>query len=610
MKHFQISNLESRISNIMTKNIQKIFLLGLLLSSTAVFSQIQEERLILDKKREPEVKKIEKKKTSVETIKNYPPEEKSAVPVEYDITNVPAISDFKTSTIQGEDVSPKFDTDYNDNYFRIGFGNYNKLIADGNISAKLDDKMEVGADVHFLSTEGLKKEYPWSSKQSNATVGGFLNSYSEKGKFNLNAEYGLNDYNYYGIYALNPDADIDLQQKVNQFKLNGYYDFFSNEILNDARVKSSFLSDRFDAKESYVAAMLNLSKHAVELPLQDITMNADLGIGLETLRTEFSLLNENYSNYMNAELSPKLKFFKGESYLMIGSGFSFLNSKFNDKNLAEEGTFNKTYWFPKAEVLFAANDQFKFYAGIDGGLKMNSYSSMLQENPYLVSDQVIRPTETKYHFYFGIKGDIDQNLKYDINAGYGKMKDIMFLKANGLFDNIMTLNRSAYNFANTFSAVYDDGNISSVNASLQYFPLENLALDAELNFAQYDLENFDNIYNKPLLRGALGAKYTVLDKKLHLGFKGFLVSDRTTNSFTDITHTIDQTGPDFSYYFTENTNDKVKGYADFNLSAEYKVHKNFSIFALGNNLMSTKYETFKGYKVLGAQILGGVKITF
>jgi hypothetical protein len=32
------------------------------------------------------------------------------------------------------------------------------------------------------------------------------------------------------------------------------------------------------------------------------------------------------------------------------------------------------------------------------------------------------------------------------------------------------LNRSAYNFANTFSAVYDDGTLSEVNGSLQYFP--------------------------------------------------------------------------------------------------------------------------------------------
>ena len=257
-------------------------------------------------------------------------------------------------------------------------------------------------------------------------------------------------------------------------------------------------------------------------------------------------------------------------------------------------------------MLYAATDEFKFYAGVDGGLKMNSYASMLQENPYLVSDQVIKPTETKYQVYFGLKGDIDQNLKFDVNAGFGKMRNILFYKANGLFDNNYTLNRSAYNFANTFSAVYDDGTVSTVNGSLQYYPLANLTMEAELNLASYKLENLEKPFNRPLIKGSLGAKYTMLDKKLHLGFKGFLMSKRPTNSFT-ITES--STLP-LTYVSTENLNDKVVSYADFNLSAEYKIHKNFSIFALGNNLMSKKYETYKGYKVLGPQILGGIKISF
>ena len=228
-----------------------------MVSSTAVFSQIKEEKLILDRKREPEVKKIEKKKTSIETIKNYPPQNKKiedSLNLKYNITDVPAASDFKTSTIQGEDISPKFDSNYQNNYFQLGMGNYGKILADGNMSTKLENNIQVGGDVHFLSTSGLKKDYDWSSKQSSANLGAFLNSYGERGKFGINADYGLKDYNYYGIYAfdgiqgINIPSDIDLKQKVNQFKVNGYYDFYSNEILNDFRVKSSFLSDHFNAK--------------------------------------------------------------------------------------------------------------------------------------------------------------------------------------------------------------------------------------------------------------------------------------------------------------------------------------------------------------------------
>ena len=576
--------------------------------SQFAFSQIKEEQLILDRKREPEVKKIEKKKTSVEAEKNYPPEEKSANPPTYDITNVPAASDFKTSIIQGEDISPKFDAENQNSYFQLGMGNFGKILADGTISTQLENGLEVGADVHYISTEGLKKIYDWRSKQSSANLGAFLNSYGEKGKLSVNADYGLNDYNYYGIYALTPaSAEVDLKQKTNRIKVNGYYDFYSNEILNDVRVKSSFLSDHFDAKENQAEILVNLSKHGVALPSFDgVDMNADLGLNVETVKTDFALLNENSSQFLNATLAPKVTFFKGNSYLMIGSNFSFVNEKTSNLIVAEQVKNNKTYWFPKAELQFAATDEFKFYAGVDGGLKLNTYADLLEQNPYLVSDQELRATETKYKFYFGLRGDVNQQIKYDFSAGFGKMNDILFFKANNLFNQNVDHNRPAYDFANTFSAVYDNGTISEAKASVQYFPLANLAFDAELNFEKYNLDNTENIYYKPLVRASLGGKYLMLDKKLTLGAKAIFNTDQTTNSFE-----MNNGGINPNVFLSnENNNDKVGGFADLNLSAEYKVHKNFSIFAHGNNLLNTNYQTFKGYKVLGAQILGGVKISF
>lgn len=589
----------------MNRKIQILSILFLGVSQFA-FSQIKEEKLILNKKREPEVKKIEKKKTSVETIKNYPPEEKSQNPVKYNITDVPAVSDFKTSTIQGQDVTPKFEGTAQNNYLQFGMGNFGKILGDANISKTLDNKLEVGADFHFLSTLGLKKEYAWDSKQSSTAIGAYLNSYGDKGKFNLNAEYGLDNNRYYGIYAMEPAADVDLKQRVSQFKVNGYYDFYSNEILNDVRVKSSFLKDHFDAQENQVSILANLSKHAVEIGKSGIVLNADLGVGIEAVKTDFEMVNKNSSNFFNTSLTPKVTFRKGESYLMIGSGFSFLNAKNSNDVLGGEVKNNKTYWFPQAEFQVAAAKEFKFYGGVDGGLKLNTYGDLLQANPFIVSDQFLKPTETQYHFYIGLRGDIDETFKYDFSAGYGKIKDIMFFKGNSLFDNVFTLNRSAYNFANTFSAVYDDGNVSDIKGSVQYFPLENLVLDGEVRFTKYDLKNYEDIYNVPLVNASIGAKYTMLDKKLLLGFKGIFASDRTTNSFA----LEGVANPDMVYQSTEDKNDKVGGYADLNLSVEYKFHKNFSIFALGNNLLNSNYQTYKGYKVLGAQVVGGVKITF
>jgi len=588
----------------MNKN-HKIFSVLFLGISIFGYSQIKEEQLILNRKREPEVKKIEKKKTSVVQEKNYPPDNKKkedSLNLKYTIVDVPPVSDFKTTEIQGEDISPKFNNDYQSNYFRLGYGNYGKFLADANVSGKLQENVEVGADVHYLSTSGLKKDYDWSSKQNQAKIGAFANVYTETGKFNIDADYAFNNYNYYGIYALTPpSSDIDLEQKVNKFSVNAAYDHYSNEILNNVKVKSYFLNDHFGAKENFANIEANLSKYDFVVA-DGITANGDLGINLETVNSKFDILNQNTNSQFNFTLSPKATFYKGESYLMVGSDFSFLNSK-HSNNTTDESKNNKFYWFPKAEILVAATDEFKFYGGINGGLKLNTYGNLLDENPFLISDLTLTPTETKYHFYFGLKGDVDQTFKYDVNAGFSKVNNAQFFVNNNLFNDIISSDRKGYDYANTFNSIYDNGTLMDVKGDLQAFPMENLTVDAGLHFMKYKLDNLEEIYYKPLFQFNLGAKYTMLEKKLTLGFKGYFVTDRTTNSYSVAT-----TFPAFA--MQENVNEKVGGYADLNLSAEYKLHKNFSIFALGNNLLGAKYQNFIGYKVLGAQFLGGVKITF
>lgn len=587
----------------------QIISLAFLGFSHLAFSQIKEEQLILDRKREPEVRRIEKKKTSVETVKNYPPQSKKtedSLSLKYEITDIPAVSDFKTSTIEGADISPKFSEYHQDSYLRFGMGNYGKILGDANFSKLLESKMEVGADVHYLSTTGLKNIYPWKSAATNAEASAFLNNYGEKGKFNLNAEYDLDDYNYYGIYALNPASDIDLKQKVGQFKVNGNYDFYQNEILDYVSLKSRFLTDYFDAKEHNIAAKFGLSKDGIELPKpSDSKINLALAIGLENLKSDFALLSENSTNQLLFSAKPEVKFFKEKSYLKLGAELDYLNSSYTDNSVVSAEKTSKFLWAPNAEILFHASDEIKFYAGVDGGLRLNSYASLLEQNPYLVSDQVVRPTHTKYHFYVGMKGDIDQSLKYDFNAGYGKVKDAVFFQHNDIFDNINTLKRSAYNFANTFSAVYGDGDVSSVKASLEYFPLQNLSFNGDFIYKNYKIPGLEKVYGLGGISARLGAKYKVLNDRLLLGAAMFF----NTGNDAEI-YNITESQNDASRLVSERKDIKVGGFADLNLSAEYKVHKNFSIFAIGNNLLNTKYQNYYGYKNLGAQVTGGIKISF
>jgi hypothetical protein len=64
---------------------------------------------------------------------------------------------------------------------------------------------------------------------------------------------------------------------------------------------------------------------------ENTKINADLGVKLSTQKSTFDLLNQNQSQYLVTSLK-KISFYKGNSYLAIGSDFSFVNSKISDKN--------------------------------------------------------------------------------------------------------------------------------------------------------------------------------------------------------------------------------------------------------------------------------------
>lgn len=592
----------------MKKSFQYIALLGVLAIAPTYHAQIKGEKLVLERTREPEVKKIEKKKTSVAAEKNYPPKEKAKDSLHYTITNIPLVSDFKTSTIQGEDISPKFQNNYMRNYFQIGYGNYGKFLADANISGKIQEDIEVGVDVHHLSTNGLKKEYSWDSKQQTTEANIYLNQYGSLGKLNIDAGFAHHLYNYYGNYQpmITQQGNNDLKQTYTQFGVNAYYDFYENNYLNNARLITQFTKDYFGANENFVDLSVNLSKHHLEInTAENISLNVDLGIGLKNQSTSFDILKKNESQHFEVDAQPAVTFFKDKHYLKIGSQFSILNSKYTALATAED-KINKTYWFPTAEIMIAAKDEANFYAGVDGGLKLNTYNRLFHENPYLISDLSLKPTQTKYHIYFGIKGDVNENFKYNLSGGFSKLKDMLFYQANPLIDHAIAANRNAYDYLNSFGVTYDNGTLSEVKLSAEYFADQNLNFFGELHYMSYDLDRLQKAYYQPVLQATLGANYKMLNDKLKLGFKAIMVGDRKTNAF----EVSSVSTPATDYVLTEVVERKVGGYVDLNLNAEYKLHKNISIMVSGNNLTGKSYENYLGYKVLGAQVLGGLKFVF
>jgi len=581
-----------------TLKIALFCILSVVYTNNIYFAQIKGEKLVLKRTQEPEVKRIEKKRTSAYSKRPIRPKES----VEYKITNLPLLLDYKPSDIEAKDISPKFNTDHNKGYFQLGYGTYDKFLTDGNISGKISEEVELGADVHHISTSGLKEEYPWYSRQQNSEASLYLNAYRETGKVNISVDLGYNDYNYYGIYQrkLNPQQNASLEQYYTKVGLKGYYESYLQGFLEDIRIKTYLLKDRFEAKENFLDVKANFHANGEDnKKVENISLN--LGVGIKGIESEFSILSKNASSQLFLNIIPELTtFFTGKrDYLKIG--LHFVAHSVKSRGLKDD---DKLHWFPTAKLLVAPKDEVKFYAGFDGNVFTNTYSDILKENPYVVSDLIIQPTIAKYRIYFGVRGDIGQNIKYDINAGYSELRNALFYKSNNLFQ-INSGARASYDYLNTFGLIYDDGNLGEVNLWGIYTPINNLEFTGNLVYQSYSLKNLSHAQYKPMVKADLGIDYFVFNRKLNLGLNAIITSRVYANRYE-----LNLNNDSNAYYTSELKDEKISDRIDLNVYTEYKFHKNMSVFVMGNNLTGNLYSKYMGYKVLGAQVLGGLKLEF
>jgi len=597
---FNKMELMKKYKKFSTKYILKVTLLGVftfISVNNICNSQIKGEKLVLKRSQEPEVKRIEKKKTSAYHKKPIRPKEE----IEYKITNLPLLSDYKPSEIEAKDISPEFNVDYKRRYFQVGYGNYSKFLADGNISEKISESVELGVDLHHISTSGLKDVYEWDSRHQNSDASIFMNAYRESGKVNISADFDYSDYNYYGNYQkiLKPEKTSHLDQYFAKVGIKGYYQSYQSDLLEDIRINTYLLRDNFKAREDFIDMKVNF--HASENEkMENVALH--LGAGIKSLESEFKIESENITSQYIVNVNPEITtFFSGKrDYLKFG--LNFMASNVRSRGIARD--VNKLHWFPTIKLLIAPEDEVKFYAGFDGNVTINTYSNVLKENPYVISDLKLQPTVTKNRVYFGVKGDIGQKIRYDINAGYSKIENALFYKANGVFQTSISNRRPVrYDYLNTFGIIYDSGNLGEVSLLGVYSPINDLEITGNILYQRYSLKKISNPQYKPVMKADFGVDYYVFDRKLNLNLNAIVTSRMYTNMYR-LTVNGDE------YEEKELKDEKIPDNIDLNAYAEYKFHKNMSIFIMGNNLTGNLCCKYIGYRVLSRQVLGGLKLEF
>lgn len=576
------------------------FLTFLLIISTQGYAQLHEEVLNVGKKKNPEVnvKNIQKIKNNPERyppISEQPSLDKKEDTLTYSIINIPAVSDFQTSQLPPQPLNSDFNESYKDNYLKMGYGNRNTLLADAYYNYPIENN-RVGIKFSALSTDGPKNQYDWKTASSHINTEAFYLLKLKTGKLHLAGNYTYNGSNYYGINAPEVFATtgMKLKQNTNQLSFKSDYDLYSNNYLDKASLQAGYWWDKFDSKESFVdiKAQLAKSNENASLLIGGLNFAVEADVLFNYTDTQFGLATKNKYSYITAGFSPVLKISSQGSYFQIGANMIY-NGELKNNN-------SKFFFHPKAEFLFHAAKEISVFAGLNGGLKLHNMAELSVENPYLLSNQVLKPTNTLYKIYAGMKGDVGEGFKYEAEASFTKVEDFWVYMKNSVDLVQSSESLTSYNRSNTFNVAYDDGNIFTIKGSLQYFYNGDLNLGIEGEYNHYDLDKLKEAYHLPNFKIGLDGNYKAIDDKLRLSAKLFFTGERKSN---------------YSYYDpqTLSVNEgiaKLDSYFDLNLSASYQLLNNLSLYVNGNNLFGKHYERFQGYKVLGTQILGGFIFKF
>lgn len=272
-----------------------------------------------------------------------------------------------------------------------------------------------------------------------------------------------------------------------------------------------------------------------------------------------------------------------------------------DNNPADAKKQHRVHAFPYLALSLNINDKGSFvpYIEVDGELQNNSYYSLVRQNPYvailgsgvgLMQGDVALPNTALYNVRFGLSGHTtNSKFAYRFYANMSFMLNALYwYNVNQIFFNAESANR----------------NVWSLCAALDYKPISQLLLTAEVKGALYT--NFtDNVIADalPPVEATLSVRYT--HRKFTLGASGRLYGP-TKWTYERNMQLFDETSA-FPVYRNTIT---VPTAVDLRVYADWHATRNCTVFIEGNNLLDMPIYRWVFYRELGASFTAGVKVQF
>ncbi|WLD22836.1 TonB-dependent receptor [Flavobacterium dauae] len=508
--------------------------------------------------------------------------------VKYTIFSVPVASTFAPAKGEAAPVDNDSLANFYNNYALLGYGNFNTIRGELGIVEQIGSKnMYVGGLLKHLSSDGDKNldgvELENSYSKSNLDF--MLGQHNENNQWNAQFGAMTSKYNWYGtpsdFYVSNFNFDmVDPLQKYGDVHVGASYENYTG-AFEKAAVSYKYFWDDYSSKES---RFIFAPKFNIELPEQTVHINFEADY-LNTQFAENGIDNkQDKYNYLNLSVNPSIKFFDTDYSVELGAGLTYILGK--ERGVED----NALVIYPMVKANFnLVPDIVQAYAGAVGGVKQNSYADLAEENPFVAPSLVLRPTQTKFDLYAGMKGKLYHNLSYNVRVNYKTEDDKAMFTINPYDINLQ--NKQGYQYGNSFGLIYDKVNTLSLFGELNFDFSDKAKIGISGEYNNYSVENYENAFHLPQGKINLNVLYNFTNQWFANADLGYV-------------------GQRYEFGGTTVNDLKLGDYYDLNLTVGYRPTAQWTVFLKGMNLANENYYRFNQYRVQGLQILGGAMYKF
>jgi hypothetical protein len=433
-------------------------------------------------------------------------------PVDYNITSPVYLTRFTPEPIKAPRVGKDQITRLYRNFIKVGVGNWSPYLDFEANNLRSTQWAYGGRLFHYSSWGKIKKPNYALSGYSDTKVEGYMQKFFKNYTLNANAGYSHLLAHCYGFQPDTVFKDIDytldaknIRRQYHHINTNVNY---SNNNLNDNALNQiystnyDFLTDNIKSNEHQLGMAVALN-HDVIRTKKSFILNIGGKLGFDYFHNRWNhtivdliyisrVLNnsgiaidmdpytDTYINNATANINPHVTF-KFEEYF-VKLGFDFLLLFPYQENV-------KPRFYPDVEFRLAIVPKiFSFYAGLDGGMKRNSYLSFMRENPYLSNFLHLdfphsSFTDEKVKVFAGIQLGISRSLSIGARGSFGFYSEMPFF-INDTLQKIYTSDTAIY-VGNTFNIMEDRTNLLNLHFDMKYRYKNQLKLVLNLDYNHY-----------------------------------------------------------------------------------------------------------------------------